>query len=256
MVPQPSLDCAISAVNADSTFPQVFCTAINELEAKCTSRDVSSQFHLLFIDGQLAQLHWNSSLHNCGNIWTLVPLNEPYPMLNGGEYGPSVAWSPDPLVSYRWQPSVDPKVLQITMDAPSTIFATTTQGSFTNTSSLINATQGSHVNVLAPGDLVVEFAVECAGWLEMQTVGLGADVQLEMSISEVSLPSITQSIIELHIACDLAHSSTTSPESTTAVPLIRTRPLRPSHMPAAGGDSSSIASCMRVCALDLCTFVP
>ena len=117
--------------------------------------------------------------------WVRAPLLEPYPAIHGGDYsGTPAPFSPDPLVAYQWPPSVNASLLQIYMGGATSVYSAT-PSSFSGLDTLVNRTDGSKVEVLHPGTLVLDFGFECAGWLEMHAPSLPADVYMTMSISEV-----------------------------------------------------------------------
>lgn len=113
-------------------------------------------------------------------VSSTAQLREPYQALHGGDYtGPSVEQSPDPLIRYRWYNPTAQDSLQIyelpprkITGVPASSFRITSEG----------------ITVLGPGDLVMDFGVESAGWLEFDSDDLSDSVMA--SISEYNQPAI------------------------------------------------------------------
>jgi alpha-L-rhamnosidase len=118
------------------------------------------------------------------NRFAAIP--EPYPALNGGSFiDPRVPESLDPLIAYRWETTSASDGLQIYSLRP--IEATTdSPASFDNLSSL--ATDSPMVTVRGLGSIRVDFGVESAAWLELESDDLAGAV--EMSISEYNQPAV------------------------------------------------------------------
>ena len=113
-------------------------------------------------------------------------ITEPYPLLSGGGFtGPPVPESPDPLVSYRWPSTAAADGLQIYFLRPVAV-ATDMPGSFENVASLTSDSPAVTIN--GTGSIRVDFGVESAAWLEMESDDLAGDV--EMSISEYNQPAV------------------------------------------------------------------
>jgi hypothetical protein len=136
-------------------------------------------------------------------FWVRVqprPLVEPYGELDGGSFGPCpVEDSPDPLVTYVWGENVNRSVLQSYAALPTRIYEVNPPGSFKNTASLLgpNVTRvhvpssfrGSGATVFGPGVLTVDFGVERAAWLELQSTDYRpACGSFRLSISEYNEP--------------------------------------------------------------------
>ena len=113
-------------------------------------------------------------------------ITEPYPLLGGGSFsGPAVPESPDPLVAYRWAATSAADDLQIYFLRPVAV-ATDNPSLFENLASL--ASDSPAVVVNGTGSIRVDFGVESAAWLELESDDLEGTV--EMSISEYNLPAV------------------------------------------------------------------
>jgi len=119
---------------------------------------------------------------------------EPWlPLSNGSFSGAAQPYSPDPLVRFRWDlDSVDDTQMQLydvvavaCGPAPGTPAA-----SFLNASSAVGSTTGASVTVAGAGQLIIDFGVESAAWLEVDAFGVqAADLALmRLSISEYTVP--------------------------------------------------------------------
>jgi hypothetical protein len=113
---------------------------------------------------------------------------DPYPYLNGGAFiGIPVPQSPDPLVTYRWGPSVEPQ-LQNYYITPVAV-TSDSYASFTNLNNLTKL--NSPVKVSGTGSIIFDFGQENAGWFEFQSDDLNLAFNLvRMSISEYKAPAI------------------------------------------------------------------
>lgn len=120
-----------------------------------------------------------------GRMPSEAPLPGFAPLGGGAFSGAAVAESPDPLANYRWDRigADDPlqvyelRPVAVTADAP---------GSFEGLQSLTGETPA--VTVRGPGSLRLDFGVESAGWLELDSPDLAGAV--ELSIGEYNEPAI------------------------------------------------------------------
>lgn len=132
-----------------------------------------------------------ADLTNHQNVMTPAPggfsgIPEPYPHLNGGSFSaPAVPESPDPLVTYRWAATAADDDLQVYYLRPVKA-ETDAPGSFENVDSLTS--DFPVVRVKGPGSILVDFGVESAAWLEIESEDLAGLV--EMSISEYNQPAV------------------------------------------------------------------
>jgi hypothetical protein len=109
---------------------------------------------------------------------TTAQVNEPYEPLHGGNYsGLPVRGSPDPLICYQWKnPKADDSLLLYTL-RPKKISATPVKSFRQDKNS---------ITVKGKGDLLFDFGIENAGWIEFDSPDLADSV--EMSISEYDQP--------------------------------------------------------------------
>lgn len=101
---------------------------------------------------------------------------EPWPALHGGAFdGPAAPSSPDPLVRYRWGPSVNASVLQIIELSAVAIGPSvgTPPGSFQGVESAVGSTS-TNISVGGPGTLIIDWGVEAAAWFEFDSPDLSA----------------------------------------------------------------------------------
>ena len=92
---------------------------------------------------------------------------EPYPPLHGGAFGPSIAESPDPLASYRWDFTklAAPLSYQVIHNRPTSALGDP-PSSFANLSALSSGDGGAIIR--GPGLLTLRFGSEAASWLEIE----------------------------------------------------------------------------------------
>jgi alpha-L-rhamnosidase len=114
---------------------------------------------------------------------------EPYPYLNGGAMtNPAVPESPDPLVQYAWGEDVNATLLQVYYLAPQSVelFLGSDAASFPGYRSL--ATPTPNVTVAGPGSLILDFGVESAAWLEIDSPDMPASELgvVSLAVSEYS----------------------------------------------------------------------
>ena len=111
-------------------------------------------------------------------VWAQI--QEPYSALHGGGYAVGgVSGSPDPLVAYHWRAPKATDSLQVyTLRAKKMVF----------TPARAFREEGQEIAVLGKGDLLLDFGVESAAWLEFDSDDLTDPV--EASISEYNEPAI------------------------------------------------------------------
>eukprot|EP01113_Clastostelium_recurvatum_P034940 TRINITY_DN4805_c0_g1_i1.p1 TRINITY_DN4805_c0_g1~~TRINITY_DN4805_c0_g1_i1.p1 ORF type:complete len:897 (+),score=108.01 TRINITY_DN4805_c0_g1_i1:22-2712(+) len=129
---------------------------------------------------------------------------EPYPYLQGGSFvGPAVEDSPDPLVTYKWDAGVNQTQLQIYDAYPISVNASPAS-SFLSILSLLSSPSSwssssssspppsTNVTVQGNGDIMMDFGVERASWLEFDSPDLilNQNSYVTMSISEYNQPAI------------------------------------------------------------------
>jgi alpha-L-rhamnosidase len=113
------------------------------------------------------------------------PIPERYLYVSSGSFsGPTVAQSPDPLVSYRWPNPKANDALEIYLRKPTSVSADKST-SFDNLGSLTG--DSPSVTVKGTGSIQMDFGVENAAWLEFDSPDLVGNV--EMSISEYNQPN-------------------------------------------------------------------
>jgi len=111
---------------------------------------------------------------------TTAQWQEPYQLLHGGSYaGPVVKSSPDPLVNYRWNRPLAADSLQLYNMFPQKITGVPA-GLFTQ--------QPNQIMVNGKVDMLFDFGVESAGWLEFESEDMSGSI--EASISEYNEPAI------------------------------------------------------------------
>lgn len=97
--------------------------------------------------------------------------------------------SPDPLVSYTWKEHVDPSQLQVyRVDSVAAYQAT---GSIYGTESLLT-NNSTNLVISGRGELMLDYGVERAAWLEFESPDLDGEVRA--AISEFNMPQKTLSV--------------------------------------------------------------
>ena len=110
--------------------------------------------------------------------------NGPCAPLHGGAFsGEKVAASPDPLVSYVWKDVRAGQGVQGYAVRPKSVTASPL-ASFENVESATGASCA--VRVIGPGVLTVDFGVDLAGWLEIDSPDLAGAIRL--GVSEFNVP--------------------------------------------------------------------
>ncbi|MBQ7444672.1 MAG: hypothetical protein IJS71_01865 [Clostridia bacterium] len=113
-------------------------------------------------------------------------VNEPYKALEGGSFcGQKIKWSPDPLVSYRFGNVQASDGLQLFCAYPAS-YKTSRQESFLNADSIL--TPQTNITVKGDGDILFDFGVEFAAWLEIESPDLVQDGSILLSVSEYNMP--------------------------------------------------------------------
>lgn len=119
-------------------------------------------------------------------IGSRSPITEPYQYVSEGSFsGKEQPVSPDPFVNYRWDNPKASDLLQIFLCHPTGVRAEN-DGSFIGVKTLI--TDQQEVKVLGTGMILLDFGVELAGWLEIDSPDLTGAVLL--GISEYNEPAI------------------------------------------------------------------
>ena len=122
-----------------------------------------------------------------------IGIPEPYEWLHGADAGalPARPASPDTLVQYTWNASVDSGVLQQAAFTGAVAVHAEPASSFENLASLTDPTSKINVLVKAPGWLRIDYGVELPGWLEGTSEDLqktGQSHLLQASVSEFDEP--------------------------------------------------------------------
>ena len=119
-------------------------------------------------------------------IFGASPVAEPYSYVKSGSFsGPEVPLSPDPLVAYRWPNPQASDDLQVYLQKPKSVTASTA-ASFGNLQSLTG--NAPNVAVNGQGSIRMDFGQENAAWLEFDSPDLTGSVH--MSISEYNEPAV------------------------------------------------------------------
>jgi hypothetical protein len=115
-------------------------------------------------------------------------ISEPYPTVSGGSFtGNTNLFSPDPLINYRWDSISADDSLQIFQAFPIS-YTTDTEDSFEGLDSVL--TDDVNITVKGNGDLMFDFGVEFAAWLEIDSPDLQGAGDITLSVSEYTLPEI------------------------------------------------------------------
>lgn len=110
---------------------------------------------------------------------------QPYPYISGQFSGNDINESPDPLVGYKWENTSADDDLQIYVLLPKIISADIPANvQFDKKNRL-------PVKVIGACDLMFDFGIENAGWMEFDSDDL--DGEVEMSISEYNEPAVLNS---------------------------------------------------------------
>jgi len=115
-------------------------------------------------------------------ISTEFNMKEPYTSLSGSFSGNPVPWSPDPLVSYRWNSIAPDNNMEIYSIRPVSVVSDRPENLRINEGNMFPIT------VNGPCRLRFDFGQNNAGWLELESDDLDADFR--MSISEYNEPAV------------------------------------------------------------------
>ncbi|MBQ7364523.1 MAG: hypothetical protein IJW46_02870, partial [Clostridia bacterium] len=114
------------------------------------------------------------------------PTSLPYPYVNGGSFSGNVqAYSPDPLVAYRWENADPTSGIQLFAAYP-IAYTTTAPESFSGLDSVL--TDEVDITVKGVGQIMFDFGVEFAGWLEIDIPNLTSLDGITFSCSEYTQP--------------------------------------------------------------------
>ena len=122
-------------------------------------------------------------------IWGSSPITEPYEYVADGSFsGEEQPYSPDPLVNYRWDNPTADDDLEIFLRKP--VSATTEQeDAFQRLDSA--TTDNVDIEVTGEGTILLDFGVEFAGWLEIDSPDLSGE--LTLGVSEYNQPAFVNS---------------------------------------------------------------
>lgn len=113
------------------------------------------------------------------------PIVQPYDYVSdGGFSGKEQPYSPDPLVTYRWNNPIAADPLEIFLRKPLAA-DTESPDSFSGLCSLM--TDHSDVTVKGTGSICMDFGAEYAGWLEIDSPDLSGEIAL--GVSEYNQPA-------------------------------------------------------------------
>jgi len=107
-------------------------------------------------------------------------VNEPYRTINGSFSGEKVAYSPDPLVAYRWSNPQADDSLEIYTIPPVSVTA--------DIPGNINFKNPANLSVKGECNLMFDFGQVNAAWFEFESEDFEGDI--EMSISEFNEPAV------------------------------------------------------------------
>ena len=110
-------------------------------------------------------------------------LTQPYLPVNGSYSGEKVPFSPDPLVSYRWENTKETDDLEIYTIKPISVRSDKPENS--------NTKKISSIRVTGECNLIFDFGQVNAAWFEFDSDNLDGDI--EMSISEFNEPGVFNS---------------------------------------------------------------
>ena len=124
----------------------------------------------------------------------LKPISEPWQELNGGDFvvGRGAVLNPDPLRDYAWNltqmaNASAPQLIQVLPVGVQALPA----AAFANPSTIVNSTD-ANARATGAGTLLVDFGVELAAWVELQspdlTLAAVAAGCVSMSVGESNVP--------------------------------------------------------------------
>ncbi|MBQ7699668.1 MAG: hypothetical protein IJT49_04930 [Clostridia bacterium] len=117
-----------------------------------------------------------------------IPDNEPYKTVSGGDFtGKAIEWSPDPLSSFRFNDTRADSELNVFKAYPVKYFVDN-KNSFQNTDSVLS--DKTDITVKGNGNIVFDFGIEFAAWLEIESPDLPACESVRLSVSEYDMPQI------------------------------------------------------------------
>lgn len=115
-----------------------------------------------------------------------IPDNEPYKTVSGGDFtGKAIEWSPDPLSSFRFNDTRADSELNVFKAYPVKYFIDN-KNSFQNTDSVLS--DKTDITVKGNGNIVFDFGIEFAAWLEIESPDLPACESVRLSVSEYNMP--------------------------------------------------------------------
>ena len=115
-------------------------------------------------------------MQTSGAIFGESPIEEPYSYVEKGSFsGEEQPASPDPLVTYRWEKPMADDVLEIFLRRPVSVWSCSPE-SFSGLNTL--TAEKAAVQVSGPGCISMDFGVEFAGWLEIDTPDFSGDLTL------------------------------------------------------------------------------
>ena len=117
-----------------------------------------------------------------------IPDIEPYGPVSGGKFtGDAIKWSPDPLSSYRFDSVKADDGLMIFKAYPVRFYTDSETGFEGLCSSVADNT---FITVKGKGNIVLDFGVEFAAWLEIESPDLPDCKCVKLSVSEYDMPEI------------------------------------------------------------------
>lgn len=129
-----------------------------------------------------------------------IPTDEPYSAISEGCFNnDSVRWSPDPLISYRFNDSKSEDDLRVFKAYPVKYHCNCIE-SFENIDSVLSSEPD--ITVRGNGNIVFDFGVEFAAWLEITSPDLNRAETLKLGISEYNQPESVNKGPDHPVKCD------------------------------------------------------